>query len=179
MPPGYLRISASDEDNDAGTVIELYRHVRPSLYAYLRSLKLSHDHSEDVIQETFLRLVRYTMERGANENLRAWIFRVAHNLSVDHHRSQSRWFLNSEMEPRPILSDRIDPGPNPEQKIILDERWREFKGAFAQLTPRQRNCVLLRAEGLLYREIAVELGVSVQRVGELMDRAISLLDVLT
>jgi DNA-directed RNA polymerase specialized sigma24 family protein len=36
---------------------------------------------------------------------------------------------------------------------------------------------LLRAEGLRYREIAVVLGVSVQRVGEMMQRAIFLLDV--
>jgi RNA polymerase sigma-70 factor (ECF subfamily) len=179
MTSRYLRIYASDNRNDAGNrqrVIELYEVVRPTLHAYLRSLGLS-DHSEDIIQETFLRLVRYTAERGANENLRAWVFRVAHNLSMDYHRSERRCFRSHETQPSPVLRDRIDPGPNPEQKIILDERLREFEDAFAQLTPRQRDCLLLRAEGLRYREIAVELGVSVQRVGELMQRAISILDV--
>jgi DNA-directed RNA polymerase specialized sigma24 family protein len=57
--------------------------------------------------------------------------------------------------------------------MILGERIRLFKTAFGQLTPRQKHCLLLRAKGLRYREIALEMGVSIQRVGELMQRAIS------
>ena len=95
---------------------------------------------------------------------------------MDFHRSERQWFRGNETEPHPVLRDRIDRAPNPEQKIILDERMRQFDGAFSQLTPKQRLCVLLRAEGLRYREIALALGVSVQRVGELMQRAISLLE---
>jgi RNA polymerase sigma factor (sigma-70 family) len=56
---------------------------------------------------------------------------------------------------------------------------KRFEEAFAQLTPKQRQCVLLRAEGFRYREIALTLGISVQRVGELMQRSISLLEVHT
>jgi len=57
----------------------------------------------------------------------------------------------------------------------LHKRLRRLRSAYAQLTPRQRDCLLLRAEGLRYREIALVLGVSVQRVGEMMQRAINLL----
>jgi RNA polymerase sigma-70 factor (ECF subfamily) len=96
---------------------------------------------------------------------------------MDFHRSEKRWFGGSEAEPHPVLRDRVDPAPNPEQKIILEERMRKFEDAFALLTPKQRHCVLLRAEGLRYREIALVLRVSVQRVGELMQLAISLLEV--
>jgi RNA polymerase sigma-70 factor (ECF subfamily) len=151
--------------------------LRPSLHPYLCSLGLRQDHSEDVIQETFLRLVRHFVEQGADENLRAWVFRVAHNLSMDFHRSERGWFRDIETEAHPVRRERVDPAPNPEQKIILDERMRQFEDAFAQLTPRQRHCVLLRAQGLRYREIALVLGVSVQRVGELMQRALSLLEI--
>lgn len=174
-----IGVCVSIERNHAGNrqpVTELYDHLRPSLHSYLCSLGLRYDHSEDVIQETFLRLLRHVVEEGGGENLRAWIFRVAHNLSMDFHRSEKRWFRGDDTE-RPVLRDRADPAPNPEQKIILDERMRRFEDAFAQLTPKQRHCVLLRAEGLRYREIALVLRVSVQRVGELMQRAISLLEV--
>lgn len=177
-----LRIYGSNESNHAGDlqlVTELYDRLRPSLYVYLCSLGLSKDHSEDVIQETFLRLMRHFMIQSANENLRAWVFRVAHNLSMDFHRSEKRWFRDHEAEPHRVRRDRVDPAPNPEQKIILDERMKQFQIAFARLTPKQRHCVLLRAEGLRYRAIAEVLGVSVQRVGELMQRAISLLETLT
>jgi RNA polymerase sigma-70 factor (ECF subfamily) len=161
---------------DRQRIITLYDDLRPTLRAYLSSLGLNRDHSEDVIQEAFLRLVRHFVDRGGEENLRAWLFRVAYNLSMDFHRSERRWVRDHEVEAYPIMRQRVDRAPNPEQKIILRERVRQFEGAFTHLTPKQRHCVLLRAEGLRYRAIAQILGVSVQRVGELMHRAISLLE---
>lgn len=177
MVPSGARIFAAENSNRATRqrINELYDDLRPSLYAYLCTLGVSSDQAEDVIQETFLRLVRFRFERTTHDNLRAWLFRVAHNLSMDVHRFQRRWFHNSDDEPHTVIRHRADPGPTPEQQVILDERRRQFENAFAQLTPKQRECVLLRAEGFRYREIATTLGVSVQRVGELMQRSIVLL----
>lgn len=155
------------------SLIELCGLLRPPLHAYVCSLGLSQDRAEDVIQETFLRLVRHSGQYGVRENLRAWTFRVARNISVDSHRCEKRWSRGNE--PDTILRTRVDPAPNPEQKFLLEERMRRFEYACAQLTPKQRDCVFLRAEGLRYREIALILGVSVQRVGEMMQRAICLL----
>ena len=157
-------------------IIELYNGVRPALNAYLCSRGLSQDHSEDIIQETFLRLVRHTANDGPDDNLRAWVFRVAHNLSMDLHRSERRWFRGNEADGDPIIHERVDPAPNPEEMVLLGERVSRFRVALAQLTPKQRECLRLRAKGMRYREIALVLGVSVQRVGELMQRAISLVE---
>ena len=179
---GDLRILVSKQSGSARArqrIIDLYDHLRPSLRAYLCCLGMRADQAEDVIQDTFLRLVRHGFEREEGDNLRAWIFRVAHNLSMDVHRSQKRCSQGKDEEPRPIIREHADPRPSPEQQVILDERMRQFENAFAQLTPKQRQCVLLRAEGFRYREIAVTLGISVQRVGELMQRSISLLEVRT
>jgi RNA polymerase sigma-70 factor (ECF subfamily) len=134
------------------------------------------DQAEDVIQDTFVRLVSCRFERGGEDNLRAWIFRVAHNLSMDVHRAQRRCSRGSDNEPYSAIRERVDPAPSPEQRVLLGERMRRFEHTFAQLTPKQRQCVLLRAEGLRYREIAIALGVSLQRVGELMQRSIALLE---
>jgi|HubBroStandDraft_4_1064222.scaffolds.fasta_scaffold684725_1 RNA polymerase sigma-70 factor (ECF subfamily) len=177
-----LEILVSEQTGSAKTrqrIIDLYDHLRPSLRAYLCCLGMSLDQAEDIIQETFLRLVRHHFESGAGDNLRAWVFRVAHNLSMDVHRSQLRCSYVNDEQTRPAVRERADPGPSPEQQVLLDERMRRFEDAFAQLTPKQRQCVLLRAEGFRYREIALTLGISVQRVGELMQRSISLLEVHT
>jgi len=160
-------------------IIELYHELKPSLHAYLCWLGMNSDQAEDVVQETFLRLVGSRMQRGPEDNLRAWVFRVAHNLSMDVHRFQRRWSWNSQDESRPLNRQQADPGPSPEQRLILDEQWRRLQDAFHQLTPKQRQCVLLRAQGFRYREIACILGISVQRVGELMQRSITLLEVHT
>jgi RNA polymerase sigma-70 factor (ECF subfamily) len=177
--PEIFVAEASDYVTTRQRIIDLYGDLRPSLYAYLCALGVSSDQAEDVVQETFLRLVRFRFERNTHENLRAWLFRVAHNLSMDVHRFQRRWSYNNDEQSHTIIRQRADPGPTPEQQVILDERRREFENAFAQLTPKQRQCVLLRAEGFRYREIALTLGVSIQRVGELMQRSISLLEVHT
>jgi RNA polymerase sigma-70 factor, ECF subfamily len=175
-----LEIVTAHADTREGAgehIIELYGYLRPSLKAYLGSQGLSREHSEDVIQEAFLRLVRHSMKRGVTENLRAWVFRVAHNLSMDYHRSQKRQKLGIELEARLILRERIDPAPDPEQMIILEERATQLREALGQLTPKQRHCLRLRARGLRYQEIALLMGVSVQRVGEMMQRAISRVEV--
>ena len=177
MTARYLSTSASHDLNSSPnrrSLIELYGLLRPSLHAYVCSLGLSTDHAEDVIQETFLRLMRHTVQHGVSENLRAWAFRVARNISMDFHRCERRRFRCGE--PDPILHSRVDPAPNPEQRVIFEERMNRLQSAYAQLTPRQRDCMLLRAEGLRYREIAWVLGVSVQRVGEMMQRAITKLE---
>ena len=159
---------------DRRRIMELYNDIRPALNAYLCGRGLSQDHSEDIIQETFLRLVRRTPDGGTNDKLRVWVFRVAHNLSVDLHRSERRWSRGNETGRYTVVREPVDPAPSAEEMILLIERLAHFRAALAQLTPKQRECLLLRSKGLRYRDIAVALGVSVQRVGELMQRAISL-----
>ena len=149
--PVYLELVAGDASRQGATgedIIELYDHLRPSLEAYLGSRGLDRGHSEDVIQEVFLRLVRHSIKRGNSENLKAWVFRVAHNLSMDYHRSQKRRLHGSERETKLVLRERADPAPDPEQKIILLERAKRLREALAELTPRQRHALLLRAKGL-------------------------------
>lgn len=180
VPSGELGMFVSELLADANMrqrTMELYDHLRPSLQAYLCCLGMSLDQAKDLIQETFLRLLTCRLLPGGEDNLRAWVFRVAYNLSMDVHRFHRRWSASEDHESNRTIRRRADPAPSPEQLMILNEKMRLFEDTFSQLTPRQRQCVLLRAEGFRYREIAVTLGVSVQRVGELMQRAISLLEV--
>ncbi len=160
-------------------IVDLYDQLRPALHAYLCGLGMTSEQSEDVVQETFLRLVRNNLELDSDCNRRAWLFRVAHNLSMDVHRSQKRSSVPNDDDLHPVVRERADPRPNPERQAILDEQMKRLEMAVGQLTPKQRQCVLLRAEGFRYREIAITLGISVQRVGELMQRSILLLEVNT
>jgi len=173
MPPPDIELVVCNEtlfSRNRQHIVELYDNLRPSLHAYLSQQGLTKEHSEDVIQEVFLRLVRLIVSRGLDANPRAWVFRVAHNLTMDHHRSEKRQARPNEAETHLVLREHIDPAPDPEETILLQERLRYFREAVAQLTPKQRRCLLLRSKGLRYREIAEVMGVSVQRIGELMQR---------
>jgi RNA polymerase sigma-70 factor, ECF subfamily len=60
----------------------------------------------------------------------------------------------------------------PERMILEKEKFRQLEKAIRELTEFERECLLLRAEGLRYREISEVLGISTSTVGETVSRAI-------
>jgi RNA polymerase sigma-70 factor (ECF subfamily) len=64
-------------------------------------------------------------------------------------------------------------GPDPEAALIDRQRRRALAEAVRGLSPQQRNCLHLRAQGLRYREIADAIGISTSAVGEFLRRAVT------
>jgi RNA polymerase sigma-70 factor (ECF subfamily) len=164
---GEIAIGGSDWQS---ITVKMYDALNTALCPYLLGLGLTIDAAEDVAQETFLRLARCLRSGGKISNMQAWIFQVAHNLSMDVHRAHRRngndFVVYGEPEQEPA-----DPNANPEWAYLQKERTTQLRLAMARLTPRQFRSVLLRVEGLRYREIALELGVSEQRAIHLVKRA--------
>jgi RNA polymerase sigma-70 factor, ECF subfamily len=154
-------------------IVELYDSVRPSLFGYLCCIGLCSSEAEDVIQESFLRLVKHFSTAGEEQNLRGWLFRVAHNLAMDLFRSVDRSDTDSLTEVRPLILEQVDRAMNPEEKAVREEQLQQLQVAMSWLTTQQRYAVLLRAEGLRYREIAAVLGISPQGVANLIQRALT------
>ncbi|MBT9333107.1 RNA polymerase sigma factor [Paracidobacterium acidisoli] len=166
-----LSLSERKDSVTQRQILELYDAYNLSLYSYLRSLGVSADKAEDVIQETFLRLVHHLRDDREQENLRAWLYQVAHNLAMDIHRASNRSFSNTDWG-EAIADEPVDPHSNPEWQYLQKEELKRVKAAIQQLTPQQRGSLLLRAEGLRYREIALVLGVSEQRAIHLVKRGL-------
>jgi RNA polymerase sigma-70 factor (ECF subfamily) len=141
---------------------------------YLAGLGLSLNESEDVIHDAFIRLFDHLSARSEDTNLRGWLFRVAHNLAIDLFRETKR-IQQPGIDGVNLLEFVIDSSFGPEEDAIKNEEIRKVASALERLTPQQRSAVLLRAEDLRYREIAGVLGVSIKRVSELVQRALTLL----
>jgi RNA polymerase sigma-70 factor (ECF subfamily) len=153
--------------------VRLYDSLRPSLYRYLLNVGLTSQDVEEIVQETFLRLYRHLHKHGADENLRAWIYQVAHNLSADFRKSR-RKLVETTPELLGELSDsRADDSPGPEDRILHKERVMKVHKALSELTKLQRDCVNLRVEGFRYREIAGILGVATSTVSGSLRNAIA------
>jgi len=146
----------------------LFEQQRLSVYRYLVSLGLRPQVAGDIAQESFLRLYRHLRSRGRNENLRGWVFRVAHNLAMNELKRAG----TAELEP---LNSEVDPGGDPEQALLQKERMRRMQAAIGILPRRQQECLHLRAEGLRYREIAQVLGIGISSVAESVQRALAAL----
>ena len=109
--------------------------------------------------------------RWKSDNLRGWVFRVAHNLSRNLQRRERRLVSDTPVEGEHVTLEQADAALNPEDMYLWKEHLRRLDIAIAQLTEQQRQCLHLRAEGLRYREIADVLGVGVSRVPQLLQRA--------
>src|SRR5579863_7073236 len=135
---------------------------------YLVSLGLRHQVASDITQESFLRLYRHLRSNGREENLRGWVFRVAHNLAMNE--------LVRAGAAEPETADtRRDPRADPEQTLLDRERMDRLEAAIRTLPRRQQECLHLRAEGLRYREIAQVLGIRISSAAESVQRALDTL----
>ena len=169
-------ISAADDVKHAPhreQVIELFRELRLPLYGYLVCIGIQPHEAEDVIQETFLRLHQHLSQGGNITDPRPWVFRVAHNLSMNLHRSSRRFIAEpEETREQGIALESPDHRPTPEDCYLHKELLQRLDAGIAQLTDQQSQCLQLRVEGLKYREIASVMGIGVSSVAELLQRAI-------
>jgi RNA polymerase sigma factor (sigma-70 family) len=134
----------------------------PRLFRYLDRLSGEPDLASDLAQEAFIRLHR----RGAMpDHPGLWLVTVAMNLFRNERSTSARR--------RGLLKKWNPPGMGSEEpKAALgSEHAHPVRTALRQLSPRDQEMLLLRAEGYSYREIASLLGLNEPSVGTLLARA--------
>jgi RNA polymerase sigma-70 factor (ECF subfamily) len=153
-------------------LVQLFDELREPVFRYLIFLRIHPEEVEEIVQEIFLRLFEHLHAGGQEENLRGWVFRVAHNIVADQHRSRTHFVFPNPEQWSDLNESRTDQSPNPEEILLLKEKMVRVHGAFSQLTNRQQECLQLRFEGFRYREIAEILGISIPSVEGALQRAI-------
>jgi RNA polymerase sigma-70 factor, ECF subfamily len=152
-------------------VHDLFEQLRLPVFRYLLRKTRDSGRAEDITQETFLRLFRHLRENRLLDNPKAWIFTVANNLAVDASRDESRTKDLDETTWKDIEESRSGLQADPEKLMLQRERLDRLHIAVLNLTPLQRECLHLRAEGLRYREIAGLLELSPSTVMDAVRRA--------
>ena len=158
-------------------VFGLFDQCGPRLLRYVQAFGVRPDTAEDIVQDVFLALFRH-LERGrSRENLRGWVFRVAHNLALKQ-RIRARTSEARAGALSPLLELGVDPAASPEEQVAEGQRHLRLKAAYDALPERDRQCLFLRAEGFRYRDIAKILGISLGTVASTLARAFSILGVV-
>ncbi len=153
---------------DSCEATALYRELRKPLLRYLAGLGLSADEAQDVVQDAFLSLHKHIAAGGSQENIRSWLFRVAHNRARNCQKSYARRLGG----PLDAVFDSISHEATPEQAVLAKEKFHRLDKAIRSLAAPERECLMLRAEGLRYREIGEVLGIPTSTVSDTVDRAV-------
>lgn len=142
-----------------------HRAVYRAAHSVLRDSALA----EDVTQEVFIRLYKNIDSPPSEELLRAWLLRVALNLARNMIRGNSRATTREDAYAQQAESEgwfTAEPEMDYERKAEIAEARR----ALDKIKEPMRSCLLLKQQGLSYKEIATALSVNETNVGSLVAR---------
>ena len=145
----------------------LHDRYRQRLFAYVRQMLCAgpRQDAEDVLQDVFVRAYGALRADARDVNVRAWLYRVAHNRCIDHLR-----------RPVPPAADVFDLSRKPLHDPIEEAQRREDLARLVhdigRLPEQQRSALLMRElDGMSYAELASALDVTVPAVKSLLVRA--------
>jgi RNA polymerase sigma-70 factor, ECF subfamily len=150
------RVQAGDRDAFRELVERYQRRIAALALGMLRN----REDALDVVQETFTKAYQNLDRFKGDSAFYTWIYRIAHNLCIDHQRragKQAQVPLDSD-EPGHAAAEPIPDGPRPDQPFDRardSEIARRVQEAIRELTPDHRAVILLRElEGLSYEELS-------------------------
>jgi RNA polymerase sigma-70 factor (ECF subfamily) len=159
---------------DASAFDEVYDAFNARLHNFLARLSGSRHVAEDLLEETWLRLVTHAQRLDPHTRLAPWLFTVARNLHVSYRRSRS--LEDEHTAGLPSLWPSGSPAPTPLEAVESSEARRRIAAALASLPVRYREALLLVAvEGLRPGEAAGVCGITAEAMRQRLSRARALL----
>jgi RNA polymerase sigma-70 factor (ECF subfamily) len=155
---------ATPASASADFVIRAFEEHRLQLSSFAYGLARDRDVAEDLVQESFLRLVRELDAGRTPDNVKAWLFRVCSNLAVSRGR-------RINVAQRFLRVARIHDEPAADVEILRREANASLLAALGTLPTDARAALLMAAQGFSGREIAEAIGRSETATRTMMFRA--------
>ena len=150
-----LMLAVRAGDIAALDTLFLRHHAR--LYGFLARLTGNVHAAEDLVQEVFLRILRFRSRYDAAGAFETWLFRIARNVAIDRHSRVHREVSVDALRDIPALQG------SPLDAVTTTEDHEALARALAEIPVHHREALLLRAvAGLSHREVAAVLGCSEQ-----------------
>lgn len=142
----------------------LLRH-KDFIYSYIFSYIKDEDDSNDIFQETFIKVITSIRTSSYSEygKFRYWVMRIAHNLVMDYMRAKAvNNTVSAENEEFTLLNNKDICDGNIEDFIIEDQTQSDLLSLVNQLPENQRQIIHLRFyENKSFKEISDQLGCSI------------------
>lgn len=156
-----VSIYVKGDENALENLITRHKH---KVYSFIYSKVLDRDLSEDIFQDTFIKVIK-TLKRGSyNEEGKflPWVLRISHNLVIDHFRRNSRMPKFNNTDDFNIFSVLGDSALNAEKSIIRDQVEDHVRRIIEELPEDQKQVIMMRMYGdMSFKEISEKTGVSI------------------
>jgi len=148
---------------EASLEILIKKH-KQRLYSFIFSKIQDRDITEDIFQDTFIKVIR-TLKRG-NYNEQGkflpWVMRISHNLIIDYFRKSNRMRLFKNTDEFDIFSVISDGNLNAEKQLIKEQVLSDVKELVKELPQEQREVLEMRIyKDMSFKEISENTGVSI------------------
>ena len=166
MDDNALMLAVIDGDLDKlGILFEKYKE--PLLAYFIKVVKGDQQTAEDLVQNVFHRLLKYKNQYKGNSNFIGWLFSIARNCGIDHHRKKRFSYSYGAYE------NTLQQDDTAEESIERMERIDALYKAMDKLAPSDREVLILgKLDGLKYRDIALILNCSESAIRIKIFRAI-------
>ena len=135
------------------------------IFNFIYSKVHDRDISEDIFQETFIKVIK-TLKNGVyNEEGKflPWVMRISHNLVIDFFRKNNRIkTINNTKEDIDIFQFISDGSPNAESVLINDQIIKDIQKLIQELPDDQKEVLIMRLyRDMSFKEIAENTKVSI------------------
>ncbi|MBC8401562.1 MAG: RNA polymerase sigma-70 factor [Candidatus Marinimicrobia bacterium] len=161
------------KSSDRAAFKELFSTYQPVLFNSV--MYRTHDYSltEDIVQDTFLRVWNSRNKIRPNQSFYAWLSRISYNLFLDHIKREKVRFKHRDDIPVPAGSQY----DNPESATELSFLEEQIKSAVNKYLPEKCRAIFLlsRIDGYSNKEIAVINSISIKTVENQLYKALKIL----
>lgn len=139
----------------------LMRQYREKLYWFIRKMLLSHDDSDDVLQDSFIKVYHNILKFRAESSIETWLYSIAYRTSIDFLKKKQRRMMIPIYSMSEVLESQLKADPY----FDGDEAEKKLQQALAKLPDRQREVFILSYfEEMSIKEVAHILDLSLGAV---------------
>lgn len=136
----------------------LYKRYSRRFFGFFYGMTNDGATSEDLVQNVFMRILKYKHTYKENGDFEVWAFQMARNVHHDHYRKNKRYAFQEDMNP---YEERLSENKNQEFEMEKRDELNYLKKALANLSEEKRELIeLVRFQKVKYAKVAKMLGVT-------------------
>jgi RNA polymerase sigma factor (sigma-70 family) len=163
LTPDSNLVSDYINGNEYALEILIKRHQQ-RLFSFIYSKVKNRDITEDIFQDTFIKVIRTLKKGNYNEEGKflPWVMRISHNLVIDYFRKSNRMPKFRNTDDFDIFSVLGDDVLNAEKKIIKEQIHADVRELINELPEEQKQVLVMRMyNDMSFNEISENTGVSI------------------